>query len=98
VTSSLSGEILRFSNSSFRIVSNSALADSKSKSSLNWVGGADLPPVLNFLSLEEIEIKKNFYLILVVSIWKVSLVILIGAAVVIILSIALVIVTSIALK
>ena len=38
------------------------------------------------------------YLILVVSIWKVSLVILIGAAVVIILSIALVIVTSIALK
>lgn len=98
MTSSLSGEILRFSNSSFRIVSNSALADSKSKSSLNWVGGADLPPVLKFfLSLAEIKIK-YFYLILVVSIWKVSLVILIGAAVVIILSIALVIVTSIALK
>ena len=96
MTSSLSGEILRFSNSSFRIVSNSALADSKSKSSLNWVGGADLPPVLIFLLL--IKMKKMYYLILVVSIWKVSLVILIGAAVVIILSIALVIVTSIALK
>ena len=57
MTSSLSGEILRFSNSSFRIVSNSALADSKSKSSLNWVGGADLPPVLNFLSFADIKNK-----------------------------------------
>ena len=52
---------------------------------------------LNFFITNQNE-KKMYYLILVVSIWKVSLVILIGAAVVIILSIALVIVTSIALK
>ena len=96
MTSSLSGEILRFSNSSFRIVSNSALADSKSKSSLNWVGGADLPPVLKFLIIILIKIPKC-YLILVVSIREISLVILIGAAIIIILSIALVIVASIAL-